>query len=226
MVFWIAILGAGLFVWLALRMGFYETWVLFFNVLISIYVSIYLTPVVARLAPAPEGAGSYMTALSMVVLAGACFAILHGLSFVFLTGQFSVPFPRVFDILLSGALGFVVGFLILSFVALIVTTTPLAQMDLVSTVGFSPESMHTNISCIAWWCDRVHSVAGFKADGWATTAAIGQLLEKPAHAESVSTTAPPDANKPPEPSHPKALPSRASLTKRAARSIDDGADSP
>jgi hypothetical protein len=222
MVFWIAILGATLFIWLALRMGFYEMWVLFFNVLISIYVSIYLTPLVSKLAPAPAGAAAYMTALSMVVLAGACFAILHGLSFVFLTGQFSVTFPRLFDILLSGALGFAAGFLILSFVALVVTTTPLAQQEMVSSVGFDPESMHTNIACITWWCDRVDAITGFKSKGWTGAVAVDRLLERPDSGRSVSAAPPPDPNTPAEAGHFKALPRRPTTTKRAPRPAEDG----
>ena len=35
---------------------------------------------------------------------GEHLALLHGLSYVFLTGQFNIPFPRIFDIVLSGVL--------------------------------------------------------------------------------------------------------------------------
>jgi hypothetical protein len=222
MVFWIAILGAGLFIWMGVRMGFYETWILFFNVLISIYVSIYMAPLVVKFAPAPQGAGAYMAAMSMVILAGACFAVLQGLSYVFLTGQFSVTFPRLFDILLSGALGFVIGFLIFSFVALVVTTTPLADQEIVSTVGFDAQSLHPNIAWITWWCDRVQAFAGFKSEGWSTAAAVDRLLEKPASGGSISAAAPPDPNKPAEASHFKALPSRPKSIKRISRPGEDG----
>ena len=71
----------------------------------------------------------------MTVLAGGCFALLQGLSFVFLTGQFHIPFPRVFDIVLSGVLGFAAGFLIVSFVAVVLTTTPLAEHKIVGVFG-------------------------------------------------------------------------------------------
>src|SRR5512146_104116 len=101
MVFWIAILAGALFVWLAVRLGFYETWILFFNVLVSLYVSIFLTPLLVEVAPAPGEAASYNAALCLLVLAGGCFAVLQGLSYVFLTGQFHIPFPRVFDIVVS-----------------------------------------------------------------------------------------------------------------------------
>ena len=175
MVFWIAILAGALFIWLAVQMGFYETWALLFNIIISIYVSIFLTPAVTRFVPMPGGA-SWCTALSMLVLAGGCFAVLHGLSWVFLTGQFSIRFPSVFDVVFSGILGFVAGFLVLSFVALALSTTPLAQHKIVSTLGLGRQGQQANIAGIARCCDLIHSVAGFEDTG-TTEAAVARLLE-------------------------------------------------
>lgn len=175
MVFWIAILTGALFVWLAVRMGFYETWALLFNILVAIYVSIFLAPAVARFVPMPGGA-SWCTALSMLVLAGGSFAILHGLSWVFLTGQFSVRFPSLFDVVFSGILGFVAGFLILSFAALALSTTPLAEHKIVTTLGLGRQGQKANVVGISRCCDLIHSVAGF-ADSGTTQAAVERLLE-------------------------------------------------
>jgi hypothetical protein len=175
MVFWIAILTGALFIWLAVRMGFYETWALLFNILVSIYVAIFLAPVVAEFIPMP-GKASWCTALSMLVLGGGCFAILHGLSWVFLTGQFSIRFPSLFDVVLSGLLGFVAGFLVLSFAALIVSTTPLARNEIVGTLGMDRQGQQANIAGIAHCCDLIHRAAGF-ADGFTTQKAVTRLLE-------------------------------------------------
>jgi hypothetical protein len=194
MVFWMAILTGILFVWLALRLGFYETWILFFNIVISVYVSIFLAPLVAGLAPGAGKAASYVTALSMLLLAGGCFAVLQGLSYVFLTGQFSVAFPRFFDVLLSGGLGFFAGFLVLSFAALVVTTTPLAENKLVSSIGFSRQAEETNLSCLAWCCNQVHSVAGFETDPNAAQTAVDRLFEtRPGPDQAVDSNEPPEA---------------------------------
>ncbi len=182
MVFWTAILVGALFVWLAIRLGLFETWDLLFNSVISIYVAIFLAPAVAACAPSTGTISAFCTALSLTVLAGGCFAILHGISYVFLTGQFRVSFPATFDILLAGALGFLTGFLILSFVALVLTTTPLAEHELVSGLGLNPKSEKSNIACIAWCCDRVHAVVGGDADGSATQAAIERLWDRPPQA--------------------------------------------
>ncbi len=193
MVFWIAILAGILFVWLAVRLGFYASWVLLFNVVISIYVAIFLAPLIMDFAPIGGGAALYGTALSMLVLAGGCFAILQGLSYVFLTGQFNIPFPRTFDIVLSGVLGFVSGFLILSFVALVLTTTPLAQQKVVSSIGFSEQSQRANISCVARCCDLIHTIAGFEGGEETTGTAIHHLLD----AQRDQGSQRPDANEAP-----------------------------
>jgi hypothetical protein len=186
MVFWIAILVGAVFVWLAVRMGFYQSWCLLFNIVISIYLAIFLAPVVADWAPASGGASAYGVTLSLIALAGGSFAILYGLSYVFLTGQFSIPFPKVLDILVAGMLGFLSGFLVLSFVALVVTVSPLAQHKLFSTLGFNQRAEKANIACIAWCCDLVHSVARFEPTDKATEKAIDRLVEK---ARSVSESA-------------------------------------
>ncbi len=219
MVFWIAILMGVLFVWLAVRMGFYEMWVLLFNVVISVYVAIFLAPVVAEFAPGGDGLSSYGTALSMVVLAGGCFAILQGLSYVFLTGQFNIPFPRVFDILFSGGLGFLAGFLILSFVALILATTPLAERDIVRTLGLGSESQRANLSCIAWCCNRIHSIASAENSERATEAAVQRLLRtghQPTHesTDHADTNEPPEAGQLREPPHKSDAPRTSTRLRR------------
>ena len=97
MVFWASILARGVFAWLAIRMGFYETWTMLFNIVISIYVAIFLTPAIVDVAPA-AGDTSYGNALTLAVTATGVFLVLHGISYVFLTGQFNVSFPKIFDL--------------------------------------------------------------------------------------------------------------------------------
>ncbi len=207
MMFWIAILAGALFVWLAVHLGFYETWALFFNIVVSIYASIFLTPILAEFAAAPGGASSYHTALCMIVLAGGCFAILQGLSFVFLTGQFHIPFPRVFDVVLSGVLGFVTGFLVLSFVALVLTTTPLASHKIVGVLGLGQQSQPANLVCVTRCCDLIHFFAGSDSSADTTQAAVQRLLQRDA-AHPVPTSTPPDANEPPASRSPQDTPVR------------------
>jgi hypothetical protein len=178
MAFWIAILIGILFAWLAVQRGFFESLILLFNIVISIYVAIFLAPVIADLTPAIEGAAAFKIALTLLVLGGGCFALLFGISFVLLTGQFHIAFARVLDIVVAGALGFASGFLAWSFIALIVTTTPLSDHWLVRHAGLSREAAQPNVAGMAWCCDLVHSIAGIDPAGNPTQTAVSRLLEE------------------------------------------------
>ena len=154
MVFWLSILAGGLFIWLAVRIGFFEMWTMLFNIVISIYVAMFLTPVIVNVIPA-AGDTAYGNALTLAVIATGTFLILFGISYIFLTGQFSVAFPKVFDILFAGILGFLAGALVFSFAALIITVTPASQNRLMSKIGFNARSQRTNIEYICRWCDLI-----------------------------------------------------------------------
>ena len=158
MVFWASILAGGLFAWLAIRIGFYEIWAMLFNIVISIYMAIFLTPVIVDVIPA-AGDTSYGNALTLAATATGAFLVLFGISYVFLTGQFSISFPKIFDIVCAGLLGFLAGALVFSFAALIITAAPISQNSFVSKLGFNPQSQRSNISYICWWCDLVDMIA-------------------------------------------------------------------
>jgi hypothetical protein len=157
MVFWLGILAGGIFVWFALKIGFYEIWAMLFNIVISIYVAIFLTPVLLDIVPGSSDIPC-CNAFSLAVLGGGFFLILYGITYVFLTGQFKVAFPKLFEILFTGILGFLAGFLVLSFAALVITITPISQNRFVKQIGFTKESQEANISYMCLWCDLVNSI--------------------------------------------------------------------
>ena len=158
MIFWAAILAGVISTWLAIRKGFFETMVMLFNIVISVYVSIFLTPVIIKLFPAANDT-SYGNALSLMVIAIGTFMVLYGIAYVFLTGQFKVKFPKIFEIIFAGLFGFFIGFLILSFAAFVMTVTPISQNRFISQIGFNKQSQQANISYICMWCDLVNKVA-------------------------------------------------------------------
>jgi len=196
MVFWTAVLIGGLFVWLAVRVGFYEIWGLLFSSVLSIYVAIFLAPIVAGFATGEGSLSGYSTALGLIALAGGCFALLYGLSYVFLTGQFRISFPEILDILLAGGLGFLTGFLISSFATVVLTTTPLAEHKLAGELGLTPDAQQSNIACLAWCCDRVHAFVGGDTEGSATELAIGKLWKQSASPDSQPDAGPGDGSEP------------------------------
>jgi len=175
MIFWMGVLAGGLFVWLALRMGFFETWALLFNIVISIYLSIFLGPAILDLVPDAANT-SYCNALILAVTGVGAFLVLHGLTYVFYTSQFKVTFPRVFDVIFAGTLGFLTGFLVLSFAALVITATPVSNNQFLSNVGFNRDSQRANISYVCWWCDMVNSIVSLPDSEVTTNEIVSQLL--------------------------------------------------
>lgn len=177
MVFWITILGGAIFAWHAIKIGFYEIWALLFNILISIYLAIYLTPIVTDILPATLDT-NYGTTLTIIALAAAVFLILYGITYVLFTGQFEVPFPKIFDILFAGFLGFFAGFLVLSFIVLLICITPVSQNKYLNKMGLSGETQQVNISYLCWWCDKVNWLAASKDNKITGQQAIDKLLTR------------------------------------------------
>lgn len=202
MVFWVSILAGGLFIWLAIKIGFYETLAMLFNVVISIYLAIFLTPVIVDIIPAARET-PYCNALALAVTSVGAFLILYGITYIFLTGQFKVTFPKIFDILFTGVLGFLTGFLILSFTALAITVTPISQNRLVNRVGFNKQSQQANISYICWWCDLVNTIVSSPDTKIKSEQVIDQLLNSTQPKRQDKTDEATGLTAPVEPNHPK-----------------------
>jgi len=196
MVFWASILAGGFFAWLATRIGFYETWTMLFNIVISIYVAVFLAPAIADIAPA-AGDTSYGTALSLAVTATGLFLVLHGISYVFLTGQFKVSFAKVFDLVFAGLLGFLAGCLVFSFAAFVITVTPISQNSLASRVGFNGRSQRSNIAYICWWCDAVDLIASSPGRTATSKQILGELLKNAQPRTKDKTDLQAEPNEPP-----------------------------
>jgi hypothetical protein len=172
MVFWLGILVGAAFAWFVLRIGFYGMWAMLFNIVISVYLAIYLQPVVVNIPGL--GDTSYTDALAMMGTAIAVFLILHGISYTFFTGQLVPTFPKVFNTLGTGFLGFLAGFLVWSFVALLVYVTPISQNAFIKSIGLG-KFQETSISCISRGCGLVNALS-FQDKQCSAEETIGQLL--------------------------------------------------
>ena len=175
MVFWVGILVGGLFAYFAIKKGFYEMWALGFNIIISIYLAVFLGPVVANIIP--TGTAVYSKALTVLATAVACFLILHGISYTLITGQFSISFPKIVDVVGAGLFGFLIGFLVWSFVSLLIMTTPITKNTFVKEIGFDTHAQQTNISYVSWWCNKVNKIVSSTNGEQTPQEAIGWLLE-------------------------------------------------
>jgi hypothetical protein len=194
MIFWVGIIVSGLFVAWAIKNGLYETWVTLFNTIISTYLAIFLRPVVAPMVQAAADT-PYNNALIVLGIWVASFAILSALSFIYFTSQFDVTFPRVLDVIGSGIIGFVNGFLIWSFACLLISLTPVAKEQVLADIGFDLKFQQNNASNIKWWVSKVNNLVSSKSNFLSADVAIADLM-KPAEKKEIPRPKTPSTNEP------------------------------
>jgi hypothetical protein len=176
MVFWTGILFGGLFVWLAVKKGFYETWILLFNTVIAVYLAVFLGPIIANIVPVARGS-AYNNALCMIIPGAGVFLILYGISSMLFTGQFSVPFTKTFDTCVAGFFGFLTGLLVWFFLSLLICITPISKNTFVSELDFTGGFKQTGAPYVEWWCERIHSMAASKGSDVTSGEMISMLLK-------------------------------------------------
>jgi hypothetical protein len=123
---WLGILIALLFAFSAKKTGFYHAWTTLFNLVVAVYLAIRIGPFVEEFFPASLS-GKYDTTLALLMAGIGAFLILQGIAYILLIGQFEVSFPNTVNLLGSGILGFLAGFLVWSFATFVFYTTPLSQ---------------------------------------------------------------------------------------------------
>ncbi|MHC4113352.1 MAG: CvpA family protein [Planctomycetota bacterium] len=189
MVFWIGILFGCLFVWLAVKKGFYETWILLFNIVIAVYLAVFLGPVIANIVPVARGS-AYNNALCMIIPGVGAFLILYGISSMLFTGQFSIPFTKTFDTCVAGFFGFITGLLVWFFLSLLISITPISQHTFVSELDFAGGFKQSGAPYVGWWCDLVNSIVASENSDVTSEEVINALL-KNAEAKTRSESIPP-----------------------------------
>jgi len=200
MAFWIGILAGGIFAWFAIKLRFYQTWALLFNIIISIYLAIYLRPLITNIPSVSDT--PYSNVLTLLVIASASFLIMHGISYTFVTGQFNISFPKVFDTIGTGILGFLAGFLIWSFLSLLIYLTPASQNNILKETGFTSEYQQTSISYISRFCNIVNTFVSSKESKHFAEYTIEQLIKDSAPKKQVKIIVPEEPVKH-EPNEPK-----------------------
>ncbi len=193
MLFWAGIIIALFFAWFTIKMGFYETWTLLFNLVISLYLAIFGGTAIGDsglLSGLPFGKVIAVAAVGVGV-----FLILQFISFLFFTSQFNVTVPRIFDIVGAGFLGFWSGLLIWSFLILLLLATPILENNITTKIGEGESTRQACTSYISWWCGIIHGIAGSSENGQNPKDVILSFLD---NRKPDSTKKSPDANKPPE----------------------------
>ena len=149
MVLFLTILAAVATAIYAVKVGFYETWALFFNVIVSVYLAIFLYPSIeAKIITSPTSFGAAMT---IAVSAIAIFGILHGITYVFVISRFKIDTPKLIDTIAASVIGFITGWLALNFLIMVIYISPvgiklLEVKDEIKTLD------HSSIGCVSSYC--------------------------------------------------------------------------
>ena len=151
MLFWIAISVGIVVSYMATRIGFYETLIYSFNLSVSVYLAVFLMPYVVTHVPAAIEIDAGLP-LTLAGLAVGSFILLHGISYLLFTGQFTIAFPKAIDLPLSALIGFWAGLLIVSFLALALSITPSPWAETILGQG----TLKTHTATLRWSCDRIH----------------------------------------------------------------------
>ena len=175
MAFWIGIILSAAFLWSAVKLGFYETWAMFFNIIISTYLAVFLKPTIANTVPSSVET-PYGNMLTVLVSAAVIFLLLQTISYTFFTGHFTVTLPKILDVIASGFLGFLAGFFVWSFATLVISISPIAKDSLVQEIGFNTQLEQTTIPYLCRWCNVVNAIVAVPANKLTTQQAIELLL--------------------------------------------------
>jgi len=203
MVFWIGIFIAVLFAYSAIKLGFYHAWTMLFNLLVAVYIAVRIGPVLEEFFPAAVN-GQYGKTLSLLATGTGTFLILQGIAYVLLIGQFEVTFPRAVNIIGSGLMGFMAGFLICSFATLIICTTPFSQQQYVKEIGLDTKTFEETKmqSYLVGLCKFMDIFVASGNDPVGVEKTIKDLLIKPVNNAVVDANARGTSIRPTDPNNP------------------------
>lgn len=215
-VFWISILIAVIFAYSTIKLGFYHAWTMLFNLLVAVYIAVRIGPVIEEFFPAAVS-GQYGKTLALLTTGMATFLILQGIAYVLLIGQFEVTFPRVVNIVGSGIIGLLAGFLVCSFATFVICTTPFSQQQYVKELGLDTKTFEEAKmqSYLVWWCKFMDTFVASGNDTVGVEKTIKDLLLITPASNTVGNAntrndsirpRPGDANEPNRPNYPSRLP--------------------
>ena len=160
--FWIMVFIGILFAVAMIRKGFFTTWAILFNIVISIYLGVMLEPAIIEMLP-DVGDSEYHHAICLVVIVVLSFTILQTIVVTFLIETYEVTFPRIVNSIGSGLLGFFSGYLVCGFILFVMCVGQFSDMpfiekicgqDGVSTVAKGPILKVCNLVDIASFQSR------------------------------------------------------------------------
>jgi hypothetical protein len=136
------------------RWGFYTIWAMLFNLLISIYLSVMLSPTVAGFMPTlfPAGARQsdgdfwYVYAAIVAGVALVSFIILQITAMTYFTGTFNISLPKLLENLGAMFIGFVAGYVLWGFICFLVLIMPVSKDQPLLLKSFTTDQQSKELS--------------------------------------------------------------------------------
>ena len=129
------------------RRGFYAMWATFFNVAVSVYIAIMLTPTLSSyfgflgkgFGDVNGGMFWYIYAGCVAGIAFLCFLIMEVMAMTYFTGAFDVTLPKLFQSIGAAGLGFLCGYIAWGFICFVVLIMPISK-ERIFTKAFTSDT--------------------------------------------------------------------------------------
>ncbi|MCK5000983.1 MAG: CvpA family protein [Anaerohalosphaera sp.] len=130
MAFWLAILfGVSTAIFVMKKCWFHAIWIILFNMCISIYVAIMLSPLMIKALPKDVDMLGYHAAACVLVVAILTFIVLHIAATASLGMDSDITLPGRLEKVALPVLGFLAGYLLCSFILFLIGVTPLIDKE-------------------------------------------------------------------------------------------------
>ena len=158
MIFWFAVVAGVIFAVIGIRKSFFPMWAMLFNILVSIYLSIMLSPLIVQIRPDLEQLRYYLAAC-VAVIAIMIFVILQVITTSFLADISESLCPKFFDNIGAGILGFLSGYVVFGFVFLVICIMPFSKLPFMK--GFCGDGVSTpaGVKPVVKACDFIASAS-------------------------------------------------------------------
>jgi len=156
--FWVAVAVGVAFVIFGRKISFYWKWATFFNVVMSIYMTVVLAPTVVAIVPEVSGS-RYNRAAFVMAIALLVFLGLQKIVATYLNPLTELSFPGIFRGLAGVILGFFSGYLVCSFVFFVICIMPFSRLPLAKKILGTSELTPTPIKAVAKVSDFVGMIS-------------------------------------------------------------------
>ena len=155
------IIAVGLvFALIGYRKAWYPSWAFSFNILVSVYTSIMITPQIVDNVPFIRVyLSNFSYSVFALISAAVVFAAMQLLTFKFFTSAYVISFPKILNTIGSAILGFLTGCVITGFLFFLINITPLSDFSAVRSFTQDRKISGRTNNVMLTACNFVHNIS-------------------------------------------------------------------